>query len=71
MVRDLNINKKDALMQELKMEFPNLSDNDLDAIHKSFDELIESISAKSHIDRNKVEQIVEDKLEIINSKDLI
>jgi len=71
MVRDLNINKIDALKHELKQEFPILSDSDLDSINNSFAELINSISVKTHKNKGEVEKIVEGKLEFINSKDVI
>lgn len=68
MVRELNRNKKEHLKSELRVEFPNLSDAEFDIIDRSFDELIDSISAKTHRDRADVAKIVENKLDYVHSK---
>lgn len=71
MKRDWNINKKEELKNELRTEFPNLTDAEMDTINGSYDKLIDSISSKTNKDRNTVQRIVEEKAEYVNSKHLI
>ena len=71
MKRDWNINKKEELKNELRTEFPNLTDAEMDTINGSYDKLIDSISSKTKKDRNTVQRIVEEKAEYVNSKHLI
>lgn len=71
MVRALNINKKDELRKDLKAHFPTITDAELDKMNESFDNLIDSISVKTHQDRQEVQRIVDESLEFINSKHLI
>lgn len=68
MVRELNINKQEELRKELKAEFPSLSDVELDQINASYDELVDSISVKTHRTKEEVARIVDDKLNYIYSK---
>lgn len=68
MVRELNVNKKEHLRNELKIEFPDLSDAELNRIDSSFDELVDSISVKTQRNREEVAKIVENKLDYVHSK---
>lgn len=71
MRRDMNINKREALKHELKIEFPNITDAELNTINGSYDKLIDRISVKTNKDRKVVEKIVEQKVEYVNSKHII
>ena len=68
MVRELTRNKQEQLKIELKEEFPSLTDAEFEGLNASFDEMVESISAKTQRQRDDVARIVEDKLAYINSK---
>lgn len=71
MKRDWNINKKEELKQELKRDFPMITDAEMNTLNGSYEKLIDSISAKANRDRKAVKRIVEQKIEYINSKHLI
>ncbi len=70
MVRDLSIPEKEEIKTELKNEFSNLTDAELDAINISVERLIDSISAKTNKVRSEVERIVEEKVEYIGAKNI-
>lgn len=70
MVRELNVNKREHLKNELKLVFPDLSDADLNSIDRSFDELVESISLRTQRDKSDVARVVENKLDYIHSKNV-
>jgi len=71
MVRSINSNKKEELLQELKSDFPNIQAEDFKNMNDSVDELVNTLSLKVGKDRQEVEKIVESKLEWINSKHLL
>ncbi|NJM26460.1 MAG: hypothetical protein HC859_14250 [Bacteroidia bacterium] len=68
MVRTLNYNKQQELMNELKAEFPGVTDAELQHVNDSFDELINSISLKTQRNKEQVAKIVNGKLERLYSK---
>lgn len=71
MVRSVNTNKKDELVNVLKKEFPNLKVEDLENMNDSVEELINTLSLKVGKDKKEIEKLLEDKLDWINSKHLI
>lgn len=55
-------------MNELKAEFPGVTDAELQHVNASFDELIDSISLKTQQNKEQVAKIVNGKLERLYSK---
>ncbi len=71
MVRDLNLSKREALKSELKNIYPELTNDDLNAIDNSFEQLVNSIVVKTQKNKVEVEKLLVDRLDFINSKHLI
>ena len=71
MVRDLIQSKKEALKSELKNIYPELTNDDLNSINNSFDQLVDSIAIKTQKNKAEVEKQLVDSLDFINSKHLI
>ncbi|MBL7858885.1 MAG: hypothetical protein JNM57_14440 [Cyclobacteriaceae bacterium] len=64
----IDMNRRENLKNELRNEFPNLSDAELNSIDESFENFIESVSLKVNRDRQEVARVVEERLNYINSK---
>ncbi len=71
MVRDLNVNKKEELKSELLNTYPDLTNDELNSMDNSMDQLVETISSKTNTNKADIEKLLVDRLEFINSKHLI
>ena len=57
-----------SLVDEIKHEFPQLNENDLHAMQKSVNDLKEILKSKTGLSEPRIEELVEEKMEYINSK---
>lgn len=58
----------DLLKSELRNDYPNLSEAELNQIDSNMDDLILSISRKIHADERTVAGVVREKLDYLHSK---
>ena len=70
MVHTINNNTRENLKNELRNDFPNLTDTDLNSMDESFEKLVANISLKINRDEKVVAEVVKEKLEYIYSKSI-
>lgn len=70
MIHTINNSTRENLKNELKNDFPNLTDNELNSMDDSVEKLISSISLKINRDEKVVAEVVKEKLEYIYSKSI-
>ncbi len=61
-------NTRQNLKNELRNDFPNLTDAELNTIDESFEKFISSVSLKIQRDEQATAQVIKEKLEYIHSK---
>lgn len=66
MTNQIDTIKREVLIEQLKAEFPSLTDRELNK--ETIDQLILSISEVTHQERSAVALLIEKKLEYIGSK---
>jgi len=71
MVRELNINKKEELINQLKKHYPELTNEEFNKINESFDQFVTTISLKTLSTKENVTKVLNDSIDFINSKHLI
>jgi hypothetical protein len=70
MIHTINNSTRENLKNELRNDFPNLTDNELNTMDDSVEKLISSISLKINRDEKVVAEVVKEKLEYIYSKSI-
>ncbi len=70
MIHTINNNTRENLKNELKNDFPNLTEKELNSIDESFEKFISSISLKINRDEQAVTEVVNEKLEYLYSKSI-
>jgi ubiquinone/menaquinone biosynthesis C-methylase UbiE len=68
MVKAMDISKNALLKSELKAKYANLTDAELNQINNSFDQFVESISLKTHQQKENVAREVETSVDYAKSK---
>jgi len=68
MIQVLNATKKESLKNELRKDFPNLTEVELNQIDQSVTDLVSSISQKIQQNETEVARVVDEKIDFINSK---
>jgi len=68
MIQVLNATKKESLKNELRKDFPNLTETELNQIDQSVTDLVSSISQKIQQDETEVARVIDEKIDFINSK---
>jgi len=70
MIHAIDNNTRENLKNELRNDFPNLTDAELNNIDESFEKFISSASLKIARDEQSAEEIIKEKLEYIHSKSI-
>ncbi len=70
MVKALEISKNELLKTELKTRYANLTDAELNQIDESFEQFVDSMSIKTHKQREEVVREVEAAVAYAQSKTL-
>ncbi len=70
MIHTINNNTRENLKNELKNDFPNLTEKELNSIDESFEKFISGISLKINRDEQSVTEVVNEKLEYLYSKSI-
>jgi hypothetical protein len=70
MVKAIDISKNELLKEELKTKYSNLTDAEMNQINESFDQFVETISLKTHQQKEEVERAVEEAVTYVQSKSL-
>jgi hypothetical protein len=70
MINTMDISKNALLKSELKTKYANLTDAEMNQINNSFDQFVESISLKTHQQKENVAREVEASVEYAKSKTL-
>lgn len=68
MVKAMDITKNDLLKTELKAKYASLTDAEINQINNSFDQFIESISLKTHQQKEVVANAVGASVDYAKSK---
>lgn len=68
MVKAIDITKNDLLKTELKAKYASLTDAEINQINNSFDQFIESISLKTHQQKEAVASEVGASVDYAKSK---
>lgn len=70
MIKAIDITKNELLKEELKAKYANLSEAEMNQINESFDQFIQTISLKTHQQKEEVERAVEEAVSYVQSKSL-
>jgi len=70
MVKAIDISKNELLKDELKARYENLTDAELNQINESFDQFVQTISLKTHQQKEEVERAVEEAVSYVQSKSI-
>jgi len=70
MVKAIDISKNELLKDELNARYENLTDTELKQINESFDQFVQTISLKTHLQKEEVERSVEEAISYVQSKSL-
>jgi hypothetical protein len=70
MVKAIDISKNELLKDELRAKYSNLTDADMNQINDSFDQFVQTLSLKTHQQKEEVERVVEEAVSYVQSKSL-
>lgn len=70
MIHAIDNNTRENLKNELRNDFPNLTDSELNNIDESFEKFISSASLKIARDEQSATEVIREKLEYLHSKSI-
>jgi hypothetical protein len=70
MIHAIDNNTRENLKNELRNDFPNLTDAELNNIDESFEKFISSASLKIARDEQSATEVIREKLEYLHSKSI-
>lgn len=70
MIHAIDNNTRENLKNELRNDFPNLTDAELNNIDESFEKFISSASLKIARDEQGATEVIREKLEYLHSKSI-
>ncbi len=70
MVKAIDITKNELLKEELKAKYANLTEVEMNQINESFDQFVQTISLKTHQQKEEVQRVVEEAVSYVQSKSL-
>lgn len=68
MIHSIDNNTRENLKNELRNDYPNLTEAELNKIDESFENFISSVSLKIQRNGNSVAEVIKEKLAYIHSK---
>lgn len=70
MIHSIDNNTRENLKNELRNDYPNLTEAELNKIDESFENFISSVSLKIQRNESSVAEVIKEKLEYIHSKSI-
>jgi len=70
MIKSIDISRNELLKAELRAKYENLTETEMNQINHSFDQFVESISLKTHQEKEQVAREVEASVAYAQSKAL-